>query len=86
MLLHLKSYRLDGNGRLVRLAEPPQFPDERRVVPDEDVFQVIWNTHFEIGHRRPRRVHQVLAQRYYGITESEVRMYSRILEGVRKEG
>ncbi|KAF8439504.1 hypothetical protein BGX38DRAFT_1273435 [Terfezia claveryi] len=67
-----KSYRLDGNGKLLRLPEPPRHPTEREVVLEEDIFQIIWSLHCELGHAGKNRMFPIIGDRYYGITREEV--------------
>lgn len=67
-----KSYRVDGNGRLLRLAEPPRHPTEREVVSQEDIFQIIWSLHCELGHAGKNKMFPLIGDRYYGITREEV--------------
>lgn len=81
LLMHLKSYRLGGNGRLIRLPEPPRHPNEREVVAQEDIFQIIWSLHCELGHVGKNRMFPIIVDRYYGITREEVRTCISTVEG-----
>jgi len=82
--MRLKSYRLDGNGKLIRLPEPPRHPNEREVVSSEEIFQIIWSLHCELGHAGKNRMFPVIGDRYYGITREEVRICIGTLEGSRR--